>query len=141
MNISPEDFKGKILNNEHLHNGLVVEGTLNLYERKEVTYLPEFLTVEGNLDLLNCRNLTHLPFNLVVKGSLIIRGCNILYGIPTTLVVHGDIYCDEGLLDKIPVEDIPLYINHKFYEWSNKAPSYLFRRLQSIRKDSLCPTT
>ena len=51
MNISPEDFKEKLLNNEHLPSGLVVEDI---------------------------------------------------------------IYCDKALIDKIPREDLPLYLNFNF---------------------------
>ena len=46
MNISPKEFKDKILAGEHLPSGLVVE---------------------ENLDLRNCPSLTHLPSGLMVK--------------------------------------------------------------------------
>jgi hypothetical protein len=153
MNISPEDFKTKLLNNEHLPEGLVVEGSLDLEGCTSLTHLPEGLVVGGWLSLYRCTSLTHLPSGLVVNGglylygctslthlpaglvingglygSLDLRGCTSLTHLPAGLVVKDTIYCDESLIDTIPFEDLPLYINYKFEESIHE---HLVQRLQS----------
>jgi hypothetical protein len=44
-------------------------------------------------------------------------------------VVKDTIYCDESLIDTIPFEDLPLYINYKF---EGSIYEHLTKRLQSI---------
>ena len=95
MNISPQEFKDKILFHKHLPEGLMVEGSLYLHGCTSLTHLPERLVVENSLYLYDCTSLTHLPEGLVVMGT---------------------IYCDQSLIDKIPKEDLPLYINYNFEE-------------------------
>jgi len=41
-------------------------------------------------------------------------------------VVEGTVYCDESLINKIPREDLPLYLNFKFEE---KIHEYLTQRI------------
>ena len=120
MNISPEDFKAKILAGEHLPSGLVVEGWLDLSNCTSLTHLPEGLVVECDLNLRNCTSLTHLPKGLVVKGYLALYGCTSLTHLPSGLVVNGYIFCNESLIDKIPREDLPLYLNFNFEDGINE---------------------
>ena len=148
MNILPNEFKDKLLAGEHLPEGLVVEGDLDLWGCTSLTHLPSGLVVKGWLDLegctslthlptglvvngslwLNgCTSLTHLPSGLVVKGYLILSGCTSLKHLPSGLVVKNTIYCDKSLIDKIPIEDLPLYINFKLEETIYE---YLTRRIQ-----------
>ena len=147
MNISPEEFKKKILANEHLPSGLVVNG-LWLDECTSLIHLPSGLVVHGDLWLYNCTSLTHLhsglvvhgdlwlngctslphlPPGLVVKGNLNLYNCTSLTHLPSGLVVEGTVYCDESLINKIPREDLPLYLNFKFEE---KIHEYFTRRIQ-----------
>ena len=116
MNISPQEFKDKLLNQKHLPEGLVVNGSLNLYGCTSLTHLPEGLVVNGSLNLYGCTSLTHLPEGLVVNGYLDLYKCTSLTHLPEGLVVMGTIYCDQSLIDKIPKEDLPLYINYNFNE-------------------------
>jgi hypothetical protein len=44
-------------------------------------------------------------------------------------VVHGFIFCDKSLIDKIPKEDLPLYINFPFQDWVKE---YYIEKLKSI---------
>ena len=127
MNISPKEFRKKLLNKERLPSGLVVNGGLYLERCKSLTHLPSGLVVEGNLNLNGCTSLTHLPSGLVVNGDLWLRSCTSLPHLPTGLVVKNTIYCDNYLIDKIPEEDLPLYINFKFEE---KIYEYFTRRIQ-----------
>ena len=106
MLISPEEFKNKILANEHLPEGLVVKGWL---------------------DLRDCTSLTHLPSGLVVKGYLDLEGCTSLTHLPSGLVVKGPIFCSRSLIDSIPREDLPLYLNFKF---EKDIYEHLTRRIQ-----------
>jgi hypothetical protein len=47
---------------------------------------------------------------------------------PSGLVVKGTIFCDGSLIDSIPFEDLPLYINYKFEDIIHE---HLTKRLQS----------
>ncbi len=106
MNISPKEFREKLLNKKHLPSGLVVKGNLNLWGFTSITHLPSGLVVNGYLDLYNCTSLTHLPSGLVVNGTL---------------------YCDKALIDSIHREDLPLYLNFNF---EGEIHEYLVQRLR-----------
>jgi hypothetical protein len=116
MYISPQEFKDKILHQEHLPEGLRVMGYLNLGYNTSLIHLPEGLVVGGGLYLHGCTSLTHLPEGLVVNGNLNIFGCTSLTHLPKGLKVGGIIYCDKFFIDNIPKEDLPLYINYNFEE-------------------------
>jgi thiosulfate reductase cytochrome b subunit len=130
----------------HLPSGLVVNGGLDLEGCTSLTYLPEGLVVHSWLDLKGCISLTHLPSGLVVNGWLDLKECISLTHLPSGLVVHGvlalegtsltnfspclkaeKIHCDESLIDRIPEEDLPLYINFNF---EDSIHEYYTRRLQ-----------
>jgi hypothetical protein len=105
----------------------VVNGILDLEGCTSLAHLPEGLVVKGDLDLVRCTSLTHLPSGLVVKGYLDLRGCTSLTHLPPGIVVKGTIYCDGSLIDSIPFEDLPLYINYNFKEYIHE---YFTKRLQ-----------
>ena len=143
-----EDFKAKLFNNEHLPAGIVVKGSLYLRGYAFKTHLPEGLVVKGFLELSGCTSLTRLPAGLVINGWLSLRGCTSLTHLPEGLVVNGwlslrectslthlpaglvvkgEIYCDEDIIDSIPYEDLPLYINFNFEDLIHE---YFTKRLQ-----------
>jgi hypothetical protein len=127
MNISVEDLKAKLFSNEHLPEGLVVEGYLNLVGCTALTHLPEGLVIKGHLDLWRCSSLTYLPEKLVVNGWLDLVGCTSLTHLPAGLVVEGYILCHENLIDSIPFEDLPIYVKYNFKDHIHE---HLTRRLQ-----------
>jgi hypothetical protein len=135
MNTSPEDFIHKILNGNHLPSGLVVQGPVNLgfLEKLCLTnfILPDNLTILGYLFLEKCIYLTHLPSGLVVNGWLYLHGCDNLVNLPPDLNVSHKIYCNKKLIDTIPKEDLPLYLNFKFDEY-DEANEYFSLRLKEI---------
>ena len=116
MNISPKEFVTKIRNKEHLPGGLVVSGSLNLRYCTSLKSLPDNLEVHGHLNLYRYKNLKSLPDNLEVNGYLGLTGCTSLKSLPYNIRVEGYIYCEKELIDTIPKEDLPLYINFKFEE-------------------------
>ena len=116
MNISPKDFETKIRNKEHLPSGLVVTDGVRLYNCTSLTELPENLIVHGNLNLSLCTSLTELPDNLEVNGHLSLWYCTSLKSLPYKIRVGDTIYCDKELIDTIPKENLPLYINFNFKE-------------------------
>ena len=120
MNISPKYFRDKLLAGEHLPSGLVVKGYLDLGVCTSLTHLPSGLVVKGDLYLYGCTSLTHLPAGLVVKGYLDLKRCTSLTHLPAGLVVEGTVYCNKELIDKIPREDLPLYLNFNFEEEIHK---------------------
>lgn len=117
VNISPKDFRDKLLTNKHLPSGLVVEGKVNVGSNLTNFILPDNLTINGYLNLEHCIKLTHLPSGLVVHGYLYLHGCKSLTNLPPDLIVGYKIYCDKRLIDTIPQEDLPLYINFNFDEY------------------------
>ena len=130
MNISPEDFKEKILSGYSFPRDgdtIIVKGYLGLYGCTSLTHLPKGLVVRGPLDLEGCTSLKHLPKGLVVKGYLDLRDCTELKSIPYDLSVGGIIYCDKALINSIPKQDLPLYIN---LPWEKELYEYLRTRLQ-----------
>ena len=124
-------FKWKLLNNEpltkdeltingdlvledsnitFLPEGLMVYGTLDLYNCNRLTSLPEDLYVSMNLNLaktsitslpdglqvggrlnLAATKITSLPENLDVGGDLILNGCTELTSLPEDLEIHEDL--------------------------------------------------
>lgn len=141
MIISPDDLYGKLQNREHLPSGLVVQGSVNLSYTNSTTLslLPEKLTIKGTLDishniylthlpgglvvevntiLNSCINLTYLPEDLIAKGYLCLEGCNLLTNLPSNLMPPYLILCDKKLIDMIPEEDLPLYVNFNFVEYA-----------------------
>jgi hypothetical protein len=133
MNISPQDFSKKIYDNEHLPSGLVVKGDLYLDNIPSLTYLPENLTIVGYLGMIKCIYITHLPSGLVVLGWLDITDCSSLTNLPFDLKA-GKIFCDKKLIDTIPQEDLPLYINFNFaknnFAKTKDTYAYYIARLQ-----------
>jgi hypothetical protein len=132
MDISFKNFRDRSLTENHLPEGLVIKDSVtinwNLTNCWNLTnfILPENLTIEGFLDLEGCTLLTHLPSGLVVRGALDLRGCSSLTNLPPDLKA-GKIFCDKKLIDTIPKEDLPLYINFNF----EKVPhEYFTTRLQ-----------
>jgi hypothetical protein len=159
MNITPEDFRDKLYNNEPLPRGLVVAGSVWVLCRVDSpVYLPEDLTINGALTTnLNCEGVLSLPKGLIVKsdlnldrciglvsmagdlkvlGNLSLIECNSLGHLPSSITVDGNIYCERSLIDKIPLEDLPLYLNFSF---SASIHDYITTRTLSydIRRMSL----
>ena len=105
----------------------MVKDNLDLTGCTSLKHLPTGLVVKGELDLGGCTSLTHLPTGLVVNGPLSLWLCTSLKHLPSGLVVRNKIYCDKDLIDKIPVEDLPLYINFNF---EPDIHEYITKRLQ-----------
>ena len=82
--------------------------------------------VGGPLDLDSCTSLTHLPEGLVTHRYLDLRGSSSLTTLPPDLKTEL-IYCDKELIDKIPQEDLPLYIN---FNYEDSIREHLTKRLQ-----------
>jgi hypothetical protein len=114
MILSSIEFRDKLLHHKHLPKGLVVNGHLSLYGCTALTHLPEGLVVNGNLSLYGCTALAHLPEGLKVNGFLDLYDCTALIHLPEGLKVGGTIYCNKSLINSIPKEDLPLYINYNF---------------------------
>ena len=93
MNISSTEFVTKIRNKEHLPSGLVVSGDVFQWRCTSLKSLPDNLKVHGYLSLWQCTSLKSLPYKIRVGDT---------------------IYCDKELIDTIPKENLPLYINFKF---------------------------
>ena len=52
----------------------------------------------------------------MVECDLYLRNCTSLTHLPSGLVVEGTVYCEESMINKIPREDLPLYLNFNFEE-------------------------
>jgi hypothetical protein len=130
MTISVFGIKSRILKREHLPSGLVVTGSLdlNIPSFDIITQLPDNLTISGGLFLVNQELLTYLPKGLVVKGYLYLKGCTSLIGLPMDIVVNSMIICDEFFIEKIPFEELPLYISFPFERHIHE---HIRRRLHS----------
>lgn len=149
MNISPQDFRIKLYTGEHLPKGLIVKGNVDVSSDTYPNNLPEDLTIEGYLDLERCTKLTHLPRGLVVHRYLDLSecyklkhlpddlrvgtwlgliGCNSLTNLPHSIQVDRYIMCTKNLIDEIPLEDLPLYLNFKFH--GKDTYEYLTKRIQ-----------
>jgi len=83
-----------------LPNNLYVDGSLDLFDCKQLTELPIKLYVDGDLDLGNCNRLTKLPDKLYVGGSLNLTGCSELTEIPNNLYVGRSLFIDNTPLAK-----------------------------------------
>jgi hypothetical protein len=127
MIISAKDFKNRLLAGEHLPEGLVVEGHLNLQGCAGLTYLPRGLVVTNTLDLRKCTSLTHLPPDLKVGGDLNLFFCTSLVGIPPSIEIGDQIWCEWSLVRTIPYEDLPLYLSIPFGE--NRVRDYINHKL------------
>jgi hypothetical protein len=99
---------------EAIPKNLIIDGCLSLCKHDMFSALPDDLTVTGDMDIHGNVSLNHLPRGLVVGGNLNLLGCPVLGGLPSDLKVGGKIYCEYSLLDKIPLEDLPLFINYRF---------------------------
>jgi len=81
-------FKWKLLNNEPLtEDELTIKGDLDL-ENSNITSLPDGLMVYGTLDLYNCKQLISLPEDLYVSMNLDLAKTNIT-SLPDGLQVGG----------------------------------------------------
>jgi hypothetical protein len=129
VNISPEDFKNRLLAGESLPWGLVVADDFRL-SPSDLKRLPGGLVITGSLDLCWCSSLTRLPPNLKVGGHLTLYYCTSLEGIPADIEVGGEILCSVSLIDKIPYEDLPLYLNLRF---GNHINEYISNKLKINR--------
>ena len=96
-----------------LHDGMLVQGNLDLTGRQDLTCLPDDITVTGYMSCSGCINLRKLPPNLTVGGSLSLRGCKRLASMEPVDVV-GPIFVDPDLLDRTPDETLPLLIGLNF---------------------------
>jgi hypothetical protein len=103
-----------------LPNDLYVVGSLNLFNCKQLTKLPDKLYVgnylditqtnitelpndlhvEGYIDLISCKRLKELPSNLYVGKSLKLWGCEQLTKLPDKLYVGGYLYIENTPLAK-----------------------------------------
>jgi hypothetical protein len=110
-----------------LPDNLTFNGNLDLYGCTGLTSLPAGLVVTEDLDLRKCTSLTQLPFDLKVGGHLNLFYCTSLVGIPTSIEVGNQIWCEESLIDKIPFDELPLYISFPLEE---RIHEYYTRRLQ-----------
>jgi hypothetical protein len=85
---SPKEARDMILAGTAPAN-MVVDGDLNLHNRKELNELPNGLRVESNLYLEGCTALTELPDDLIVEGNLYVMNCTALTELPDGLKVGG----------------------------------------------------
>lgn len=91
-------------------------GNANLGHNPNLTHFPmNYLIINGNLILQQCPNLYLIPEYLIVTKDLYLYGCESLLEIPPTIQVLGKLHCDKNLIDAIPNNQLPLYLNFNFY--------------------------
>jgi len=79
---------------------IIVEETLNLYDKKNVTSLPENLQVNGNMDLEGT-NITRLPENLTVRGWLDLRD-TMISSLPENLSIGDSLVIINTKITSLP---------------------------------------
>ena len=75
-------------------------GNLDLYERTDITELPDNLIVGGYLDLSNTK-ITSLPDNLTVGGYLDLSNTKIT-SLPDNLTIGGGLYLNNTAITSLP---------------------------------------
>ena len=98
---------------EGLHDGMTVEGNLDLTGRRDIVRLPDDLTVNGYLSCSGCINLQEVPKNLHVKDYLSLRKCRSLKAM-APVNVEGKIYIDPELIRRTPYDILPLLLGMHF---------------------------
>ena len=97
-NINLIQIDNKIYDLDHLPNGLVVKGDLDLFGTK-ITSLPEGLEVGGDLDLRHSR-VTSLPKGLKVGGTLDLYGAEVV-SLPDDIKI-GNLDASYSILKYLP---------------------------------------
>ena len=113
ITLTPGKFKKLLLNNKLPKKSITIDGDLNLTNCTGLKALPNGLRVDGDLNIANCTGLTALPDGLRVGGWLDLTNCTSIKSF-YNLTIKGEVFADETVINNIPFNELPLYINVPF---------------------------
>ena len=104
-------LKGKAPQGLHVDGALLLDGCASLKT------LPHGLHVDGWLYLDGCTSLKSLPEGLHTEGDLSLYKCSSLVIDHWDVQVKGEVWWDEDVASRVPIEILPLMVAVK---WGNE---------------------